>query len=69
MRIECSHFRSLWHILFREAIFMCHRRQCVGVAVSALGVGLLIGCFFENMFLQILVGAALVALGLLLPKC
>lgn len=59
----------LRHILCREAIFMCRKRQCVGVAVSALGIGLLIGCFFGNTFLQILVGAALVALGLLLPRC
>ena len=59
----------LRHILCREAIFMCRKRQCVGVAVSALGIGLLTGCFFDNTFLQILVGAALVALGLLLPRC
>lgn len=47
---------------------MCRRNQVISAILIALGLGLLLSCFLESVFLRLAIGAALAALGLLLPR-
>lgn len=48
---------------------MCHNTSKIGWLVLGIGVGLLASFLFGGWFLQALIGAALVVLGLLLGGC
>ena len=45
---------------------MCRRTALLGVMVSALGAGFILSCVLEGVFLRILIGAVLIAAGLLI---
>lgn len=45
---------------------MCRRTAIVGVLVAALGAGFILSCIFNSVFLRILIGAILIAAGLLI---
>ena len=47
---------------------MCRRNQADSAILIALGLGLIVSCFFESVFLRLALGAVLAALGLLLPR-
>lgn len=46
---------------------MCRKYQTLSWFVLALGLGLILSCLVESVFWRLLIGAALVAAGLLLP--
>lgn len=50
----------------KEEDHMCRRTVLIGAAVAAVGVGLVVSCLIDAVLLRILIGAALIAAGLIL---
>ena len=48
---------------------MCPRRDTLGRLLLGLGIGLLLSLILPGVFLRVLVGLALIALGCLLSNC
>ena len=45
---------------------MCRRTALLGAAAAAAGVGFLLSCVLEGVLLRILIGGALIFLGLII---
>ena len=61
-------FSRLLRILLQEAIFMCRRNTMIGGALAALGAGLLVSMLIPRSIWTILLGVALILLGVLLSE-
>ena len=48
---------------------MCHKPSKIGYLVLGVGLGLLVSFLFGGWFLQALIGAVLIVLGILLAGC
>ena len=47
-------------------MFQC--RECLGKLVSAFGAGMVIAAFFQSVFVPLLLGIVLIAVGLYVAK-
>ena len=48
---------------------MIRGRRCIGIALAALGLGLILSVLFEGCLLPLLLGLVLIAAGCLFMKC
>ncbi len=45
---------------------MCRKTQILGIALIALGAGILLSCLFDGWFLRFVLGAGVIVAGLLI---